>query len=162
MEVNSCVYLQQGKYPPTSPTLRWMTIIVYATQIPKKLVYFSRYTKNLDINLTLDVRFCLFSCSEVNSTCYSLLSWLINTHEKLLISDIKEMLQKSSTECVPSDRRSSFDSLWSFCLRQMAVRNLCQKEYFGYLWQEKYQQNSRCVWWIFIGYWIATFLKETL
>ena len=75
----------------------------------KKLVYFSRYTKKLDINLTLDVRFCLFSCSEVNSTCYSLLSWLINTHEKLLISDIKEMLQKSSTECVPSDNRSSFD-----------------------------------------------------
>ena len=131
-------------------------------QIPKKLVYFSQYTKKLDINLTLDVQFCLFSCSEVNSTCYSLLSWLINTHEKLHISDIKEMLQKSSTGCVPSDNRSSFDFLWSFCPRQMVVRNLCQKEYFGYLWQEKYQQNSRCVWWIFIGYWIATFLKETL
>ena len=157
MEVNSSVYLQQSKYPPTSPTLRWMT----NADSKKTSLFLSVYQK-LDINLTLDVQFCLFSCSEVNSTCYSLLSWLINTHEKLHISDIKEMLQKSSTGCVPSDNRSSFDFLWSFCPRQMVVRNLCQKEYFGYLWQEKYQQNSRCVWWIFIGYWIVTFLKETL
>ena len=58
-----------GKYPPLSPTSRWIIVQLFATQIPKKKVSFCQYTEKWsEIKLLMSDD----DCSEVNSTCYSL------------------------------------------------------------------------------------------
>ena len=72
MEVNS------GKYPSLSPTLRRRIVLVYATPMQKKIVYFYKDTKKWsEIKLVT----CGFD-SSVNRTRYSLLNWPISACKK--------------------------------------------------------------------------------
>lgn len=57
---------QWGEYPPLSMALRWIIVLVYATQIQKiSFNHFFQYTKKRVGNETLGTQICLFiGCSK--------------------------------------------------------------------------------------------------
>ena len=56
----------RGNYPPFSQRLRGIIVLVFSTQKPKKSSLFLSIYRNMVGNETLNARFCLISCLEVN------------------------------------------------------------------------------------------------
>ena len=121
---------------------RWMIISVYTLQIQKYKVFLSIYRKMIG-NSTLDARFCLISCSELNGNWHLLPSQPISAREKALFTS----KVYANTACYLSvniniwkkdwRRRQSYGSDINYAVSYKHVRVI------GACWPMKIKNNSK-------------------
>lgn len=121
---------------------RWMIISVYTIQIQKYKVFLSIYRKKIG-NSTVDARFCLISCSELNSNWHLLPSQPISAREKALFTSNVY----ANTACYLSvniniwkkdwRRRQSYGSDINYAVSYKHVRVI------GACWPMKIKYNSK-------------------